>query len=270
MLILPLLAGALPGTAQVRSIDALAVTALPAPDFDRADAEKMSAGSATLKRLSSRPNKITDEEEWFRRNGLALERFDLDGLPPGIPGTFRDARLVQALYGSESYLLLYGKDFAGARYVVGMAKDGAFLYAFDFASFLDAPGVKTDELNEQPVTWAAEKDGVLYVANGHRTYASASKGKNAYLTAIDLKSGKILWRSRPLVANALNFAVVGDLIVSGYGFTKEPDFLYLIDRKTGNVIGTHPLKSGPDYILEKDGRLYVRTYNTDDVFEIRR
>ncbi len=149
-------------------------------------------------------------------------------------------------------------------------RSGVIQYAFDFVNFLKAPGTPGGELNDQLVIWALERDGVLYVSNGHRTYAAESQGKNAYLTAIDLKTGEILWRSRPLVSNARNFEIVGDVIVAGYGFTREPDFLHLIDRKTGQVIAKHPLKTGPDYILEKGGKLYVRAYDTDYVFEIKR
>jgi hypothetical protein len=51
----------------------------------------------------------------------------------------------------------------------------------------------------------------------------ADKGRNAYLSAIDLGTKKTLWRSPALVANARTFVVTGDHIVAGYGFTAEPD-----------------------------------------------
>jgi hypothetical protein len=60
------------------------------------------------------------------------------------------------------------------------------------------------------------------------------------------------------------------VIVAGYGFTRESDFLYLVERKTGDVIAKHALKTGPEYVLEKDGKIYVRAYDTDYVFEIRK
>ena len=62
--------------------------------------------------------------------------------------------------------------------------------------------------------------------------------------------------------------MVGDVILCGYGFTAEDDFLYQIDRKTGAVIGETDLASMMDYIVYQDGRLYVRTYHTDYVFEV--
>ena len=255
-----------PAAPEVRTIEGLEVTVLPQPPWEQPDgSRKQEGGSYALKILSARPNKITDEKEWLVSNGLALDRFDPESLPADIPQTFQGDRLVQALYGSEDYLLLYGRDYAGARYVVGMTKNGIFRFAFDFVNFLRVPDVKADEFNEEPVTWAVEEGNVLYVANGHRTYASSSKGRNAYLAAIDLKTGKILWRSRPLVANAQNFVPVGDVIATGYGFTKEPDFLYLIDKKTVDIVARQPLKMGRDHTLPKEDMLYVRCYNTDYV-----
>lgn len=242
---------------------------LPQPDFDQ-PAGEAKPGPYQLVEISSRPNKITDEGEWFERNGLALPEHDPGEMPAQLPYEFREATLIRTIQGPGTAILLYGKDYGGARYVVGMdPKTNAIRYAFDFTNFLQAPGAESGAITEQRVNWAMEEGGVLYVSNGHPTYAAESKGKNAYLTAIEIPTGKVLWRSRPLVSNTRNFEIVGDVIVTGYGFTREADFLYLVDRQTGEVTAQHPLKTGPEYILEKDGRLYVRAYDTDYVFEIR-
>ena len=66
---------------------------------------------------------------------------------------------------------------------------------------------------------------VLYVSHAHSTYAKSSKGYNAYISAIDLKTGQLLWHSQPLVSNAYDFLVKGDAIIAGYGFTAENDYL---------------------------------------------
>ena len=56
---------------------------------------------------------------------------------------------------------------------------------------------------------------------------------------------------------------------SGYGFTAEPDFLFVLDMKTGEVVEKTKVKSGPEVILDKSGELYVRTYDHDYVFGVR-
>jgi len=88
------------------------------------------------------------------------------------------------------------------------------------------------------------------------------------VTAIEVRGLKPLWHSAPLVSNANNFEVVGEYLITGYGFTDEPDFLYLLRRRDGEAVGKIPLKSGPDYIIRQGDRLYVRTYNTDYIFQL--
>ena len=75
-------------------------------------------------------------------------------------------------------------------------------------------------------------------------------------------------KSKPLVCNSYNFEIVDDIIITGYGFTAEPDYLFQIDRLTGAVLETYKLKSKADYIICKDDKLYVRTYDTDYVFGV--
>ena len=78
----------------------------------------------------------------------------------------------------------------------------------------------------------------------------------------------ILWRTDALVCNSRDFVIYNDVIICGYGFTSEPDFLYQIDINTGKVISEIPLNSMADYIVLKDNKVYVRCYDTDYVFEI--
>ena len=42
---------------------------------------------------------------------------------------------------------------------------------------------------------------------------------------------------------------------------REPDYLYQINRNTGEVIDRLSLKKAPDLIIEQDGKLYVHTYS---------
>lgn len=66
----------------------------------------------------------------------------------------------------------------------------------------------------------------------------------------------------------MNFLVKGDVIFCGYGFTAEDDYLYQLDKNTGEVIDRLSLKKMPDLMAEKDDRLYVHTYSYDYVIEI--
>lgn len=243
---------------------------LPAPSFpDAPPSAPARSQGPRLERVSSKPNEIVDEDAWFERNRLQRPERDPGSLSEDIPRQFRDATLVRAFTGGDSLFLLYGKDFGDLRYLMAAdPKTLAFKYGYDFQRW-EHPPDERDEFTNQRVLWAVEKDGILYVSHGHSTYAKESRGRNAYLTAIDPKKDEILWRSPSLVANASTFVVLDDVIVSGYGFTAEPDFLYLIDRKKGEVVARQPVKTGPEVILFQEGQIFVRCYNTDEVFRVR-
>ena len=72
-----------------------------------------------------------------------------------------------------------------------------------------------------------------------------------------------------LVSNAANFILAGDAIISAYGFTIEPDYLYVIHRHSGKTLKRLKLKSGATHLILKDSKLYVRTYNQDYVFTLQ-
>jgi hypothetical protein len=148
-------------------------------------------------------------------------------------------------------LELYGKDGASARLLVAPGR-----YAFDFVNYAWPPRIVYEQ-----VVWAHEAGGVLYVENAHSTYARSSYERNAYITAIDLKTRKKLWRSPALVANADTFLVTDHYIVTGYGFTAEPDYLYLLDRRTGRVLDRLDLPSSPERITWQGKQIHVRTYD---------
>ncbi len=186
------------------------------------------------------------------------------------PAVLRGSRLLRAIRQRSTTFLLYGPDGASARFLVG-AHSARLLYAFDFGRFADAPGVAPDErqYTTEQLLWAREADGVLYAETAHLTYASASAGLNAYISAIELATGRLLWRSRALVANASTFVVTGGVIVSGYGFTSEPDYLFVLDRRTGHVLDRLPVPSAPEALALHGERLSVRTYDRSLVVRLR-
>jgi hypothetical protein len=155
-------------------------------------------------------------------------------------------------------LQISGPDGATAHLVASPGR-----YAFDFAKYAWPPRyVRSDkEFVYEQVVWAKEAGGTLYVETAHSTYAYSSYGLNAYINAIDLKTKKLRWRSPALVANAQNFVVAGDTLVSGYGFTKEPDYLYALDRRNGHVLARLLLPSAPDRIALHGRTVDVDTYD---------
>ncbi len=258
------------------------LTTLPAPPFRQhlsAPDRRAATRPSKLDLIGAKPNRIVDGDEWFGANGLALPAYEVPNpfqkkpgdLPAFVPEKFGNQRLVKAIRCPDAVLLVYGADFSGGRYLVALdPASGDFLYGFDFIHYLHSPkSAERDRASvDQAIKWAWQENRVLYISHAHDTYASASGGSNAYITALDTATGAVWWRSRPLVANAANFELAGDTIIAGYGFTAEPDYLYLLDKTTGEVYERIKLKSGPEYILLKGDRLYVRTYDTDYRFRV--
>jgi hypothetical protein len=156
-------------------------------------------------------------------------------------------------------LKIDGEDGATRHYVFGPN------FTFDFRKYAWAPRVAPGEreFSYQQVVWARATDfGVLFVETAHSTYAKSTYGLNGYLSAIDVKSRRLLWRSPAQVANALDFVMLNRTLVSGYGFTAEPDYLYAIDIKTGKVRGRLLLPNAAQTIARHGhNMLTVTTYD---------
>jgi len=284
LLLLSLLAA--PSARAQADTDSWRLVSLPPPEFKRTPPRAVTPprGAPRLALVSTRPNKITDEEDWFARNRLSLPVYEIpdapafgqpnaaEPLPTFVPLRFRTARLIRAIRQRDRVLAVYGVDFASGRYLVALDRaTGRFSYAFDFAAYAYAPNApaREREFVYQDIAWAVEEGDTLYVAHAHNTYARSSRGMNAYVTAIDMRRGRVLWRTAPLVSNASNFELVGDHLVTGYGFTQEPDFLYLLDKRTGEVRHRLGVRSGPGYIIRQGERLHVRAYDADLVVRLQ-
>ena len=108
-------------------------------------------------------------------------------------------------------------------------------------------------------------DDIFYGISVTNGYAQPD---SCFMFAYDLENEKLLWRSADQSYNSMNFVVEGDVLICGYGFTAEPDYLYQINRNTGKIIDRLLLKKMPDLIVEQDGKLYVHTYSYNYVIEI--
>lgn len=239
-------------------------------------AEKQESQPVKLNMFKKETNEITDEEEWFTGNGLSLnaseppDSFQED--PKDLPAEIEQGLAVGSAFYDDSYIYCIDSDNYSEKCILNIysADTCQKLYSLDFSSYQYSPEYVKEDYNyiQQTVKWAAIKDNILYVSNSHNTYAKSSNNMNAYITAIDLRDMSILWRTDALVCNSRNFQITGNVIICGYGFTAEDDFLYEVDMYTGKVIEKIPLVTAASYIIVKDDILYVRTYNTNYEFKI--
>lgn len=219
-------------------------------------------------------NQVTDDREWFLREGLqvpaslygwARELPQLQS-PAGLPSQLDGSALRRGIPSGSLSIGLYDD----ARVAV-YTTDGALVRAWDLSALRRAPGVVPGDEGfvDQEPTWAQVADGLLVVETRHRTYAASSGGHNGYLTAFDMQTGAMAWRSAPLVANAESFVIEGHFVISGYGFTAEPDYLYTLDLRDGRTLARTRVRSGPDWLLRDERGLHVRCYDTDYRFTVR-
>lgn len=205
------------------------------------------AAPLKLTKLTQEANQITDTDDWFEKNNLSLNVEDSGKYGLGIPSDENGGKCrIQVVDGEKGEV--FELDFSD------------FEYAGDFKQ-------SEKEFVRQQIRYAQVKDHILYLSIGHLTYAESSP-HNAYVAAVDLAEKKMLWKSQPLVSNAANFVIKGDVLLCGYGFTAEPDYIYQLDLGSGKVIDKTAVKSKADYLILKDNILYVRTYNTDYTFRI--
>jgi hypothetical protein len=103
--------------------------------------------------------------------------------------------------------------------------------------------------------------GVLYFNEACQSYAQDANMQCSRLVAVDPARKKVLWRTDPLTSNG-RFRVRGCYIVAGYGFTAEPDNMFVVDRGSGRVVQTFPVSSSPEVMtLAAADQLEVTLYS---------
>ena len=109
-------------------------------------------------------------------------------------------------------------------------------------------------------------DDIFYGISVTNGYAQPD---SCFMFAYDLENNKLLWRSGDQTCNTMNFIVKKDVIICGYGFTSEKDYLYQLNLHTGEVIASLELKKKPDLLVTQDNMLYVHTYSYNYTIEMQ-
>ncbi len=143
--------------------------------------------------------------------------------------------------------------------VIYYDKKGTQVWALKLADL-----VKEKRMEVQDIRF---EDNILYFNAACIGYSSSEKGKCSSLYAIDTLTQKVLWRTPYLVSNNI-FIIEGELIISGYGFTSEPDYIFLIDKNSGKIIYKQKIDSGHNYLEVHGTKLYLITYKSIYVFDM--
>lgn len=188
-----------------------------------------------LRIVSEEENGIDFANEWYDRKGLSLPMIGTDW------NSFYDDNYQYLWSGEELYIFENGT--GNCLYVLTYPTDKWYINGNN----------------------ACLKDGIFYGASVTNGYAQPD---TCFMFAYDLENNKLLWRSADQTCNSMNFIVKDNVIICGYGFTSEDDYLYQLNLHTGEVLSRLKLKKQPDLLVYQDNTLYVHTYSYNYTIEI--
>ena len=188
-----------------------------------------------LKIVSEEENGIDFANEWYDRKGLSLPMIGTDW------NSFYDDNYQYLWSGEDLYIFENGT--GNCLYVLTYPTDKWYINGNN----------------------ACLRDGIFYGASVTNGYAQPD---TCFMFAYDLENNKLLWRSADQTCNSMNFIVKDNVIICGYGFTSEDDYLYQLDLHTGEILSSLKLKKQPDLLVYQDNTLYVHTYSYNYTIEI--
>ena len=188
-----------------------------------------------LKIVSEEENGIDFANEWYNSKGLSLPMTGTDW------NSFYDDNYQYLWSGEELYIFENGT--GNCLYVLTYPTDKWYINGNN----------------------ACLRDGIFYGASVTNGYAQPD---TCFMFAYDLEDNKLLWRSADQTYNSMNFIIKDNVIICGYGFTSEDDYLYQLDLHTGEILSRLKLKKQPDLLVYQDHMLYVHTYSYNYTIEI--
>ena len=193
------------------------------------------SASFDLKIVSEEENGIDFANEWYDSKELSLPMIGTDW------NNFYDDNYQYLWSGEELYIFENGT--GNCLYVLTYPTDKWYINGNN----------------------ACLRDGIFYGASVTNGYAQPD---TCFMFAYDLEDNKLLWRSADQTYNSMNFIVKDNVILCGYGFTSEDDYLYQLDLHTGEILSRLKLKKQPDLLVYQDHMLYVHTYSYNYTIEI--
>ena len=188
-----------------------------------------------LKIVSEEENGIDFANEWYDSKGLSLPMIGTDW------NSFYDDNYQYLWSGEDLYIFENGT--GNCLYVLTYPTDKWYINGNN----------------------ACLRDGIFYGASVTNGYAQPD---TCFMFAYDLENNKLLWRSADQTCNSMNFILKDNVILCGYGFTSEDDYLYQLDLHTGEILSRLKLKKQPDLLVYQDHMLYVHTYSYNYTIEI--
>ena len=263
----------------IGDLESLTPVIIETPNFDGNVLPSESNHTLTLK-LESENKDFTsnDPQDWVTDNQLSMPLYTYyqeignfaNGLPANVPQKYKDYIITHGFKYDEGDIFLYGENIVDIRFLIITNKLNTKIKHFlDFENFYYTREIFEDHhdtYTSQRIRWAIIEDNVLYVSHSYHGSGTVFE-KNAYISAIDLVSYKIIWTTQPLTC-IQTFILIDNSIVCGYGLYMEESYLYVLDKHTGERKQAIELDKGPSYIVQKENKIFVRAHAIEYVFQI--
>ena len=107
----------------------------------------------------------------------------------------------------------------------------------------------------------------LYFNEACQSYSREAGGECSALVKVDPWYRRVEWRTPNLISNNL-FIVQDPWVITGYGFTNEPDALFLVEQRSGKVVGRRGIDTAHQYFEVRNGTLVVVTHESVYTFRL--
>lgn len=212
----------------------------------------------TLTQVSMTEGVVAETYLWFVDNDLYM-----NGLSDLNYWGFSGRNAVPEDIDVEKWSIGTNRAYYDDTYIYNVDVNQVFLYDRESEALLYTVDLKDYATPMKPVMWAICEQGRLYFS----VYANgAGMQGSAYLACMDIENGELLWQTDSMICNSSNFLLWNGILICGYGFTDEEDFLYQIDADTGEVLKQTRVETMPEVMVRKDQQLYVKCYNQAYVF----
>lgn len=211
------------------------------------------------------------------KDGSALERFEAPkGYDPKFPYELRIAPSTLPRGARRDIPLQYQGALtviseSGGRLLlvyanrhVAVVRDKTVEAVVDF----DPPelALSDHERHGADVHQVVYADGVLFACRGYNAWLAGRKG---IVTAVDVATGELRWRSEPKVCGGV-LTLVDDYVFTGYGAHDTPYAVKLLRRHNGALTQSLPL-FGAVMEVEVDGsKVVAGTYKHRVTYELAR
>ena len=212
----------------------------------------------SVKKLYEKSNPVYGTYEGYMGlSGVNSHQKSNETFQTTYPGELKNPRQYLTERTSKGWVVLSKKSH---KVVHVSMEDEQVYWQYDLRKI-----VKEDQFYVEGMRY---ENGILYFNAACRSYSKEQRGKCSTLYAYDTTSDTLLWHSDYLISNS-SFILTEKLVVAGYGFTAEPDYLYFIRKSDGKVLKRVKLKTAHRYLEMVGSQLHVICYDHYYLFELR-